>query len=74
VPTYNRHQNTDIVLYLFNFTFSTITNQLAQSAGLPRVTGSNLTADRNFFIPKIILKIYSKDFENVKIYFFEKKI
>jgi hypothetical protein len=36
VPTYNRHQNTDIVVYLLDFTFSIITNQLAQrqSAGL----------------------------------------
>jgi hypothetical protein len=77
VPTYNHHQNTDIGVYLFDFTFLIITNRLAQrqSAGLAsqgsQVLISLLT--KTFFFPKIILKIYTEDFENVKLYFFEKK-
>ena len=76
MPTYNHHQNTHIVIYLFilpSFHNKPVSTEAECRTGKPRVTGSNPTADKNFFFSKIILKIYSEDFENVKIFFFEKQ-
>jgi hypothetical protein len=73
VPTYNHHQNTHIapdLLILPSFHNKPGSTEAECRAGKPRVTGSNLTADKNFFFSKIILKIYSEDFKNGKSRFF----
>ena len=71
MPTYNHHQNTQIVTYsltLLSFHNKPGSTEAEWRTGKPRVTGSNLTDDYFFFSQKskIILKIYSEDCENEK--------
>jgi hypothetical protein len=76
VPTYNHHQNTHIVPHLLilpSFHNKPGSTEAECRTGKPRVTGSNLTAGKFFSFSKIILKIYSEDFENGKIIFLKKK-
>ena len=69
MPTYNHHQNTQIVTYsliLLSFHNKPGSTEAEWRTGKPRVTGSNLTDDYFFFLSKIILKIYSEDCGNEK--------
>jgi hypothetical protein len=53
VAIYNHHQNTQIVPYLLillSFHNTPGSTEAECRTGKPRVTGSNLTADKNFFL------------------------
>ena len=63
MPAYNQHQNTQVVSYLLilpSFHNKPGSTEAECRAGKPRVTGSNLIADKNFFLQKSFLRFILK--------------